>query len=89
MHDEIVFNHVKATAALLQRGLDELHAQVGAEAHERTAYALQRGAMLQAVTTLSLAGALHVTMNLIAPNGETVHLGDVHLDRDDGVPPAH
>lgn len=89
MHDDIVFNHFKATAALLQRGLDELRDQVGFEARDAAVRALQRGAHLQAITSLSMAGALHIKMNLVSPTGEVVNLGEVQIDSSAAMPAPH
>lgn len=42
--------------------------------------ALRAGSMARTTTTLSLAGAMMISFDLIAPNGEIFNLGCVEFD---------
>ena len=78
--DDPVRNHLLSTAVILQRAIAELRVQVGEEAHAMTNAALRAGSMARTTTTLSLAGAMMISFDLIAPNGEIFNLGCMEFD---------
>lgn len=77
--NEIVARHMQSSAAVMAAGLEALRAQAGEEACTRVAAAIGAGATMQIVAALSVAGALSLSLNLIAPNGETVNIGHVEF----------
>ncbi|MCC7101224.1 MAG: hypothetical protein IT500_16710 [Rubrivivax sp.] len=77
---DVVRDHLLATARVLNRALAELRAQVGAEAHAAVVAALRGGGMVRATTTISLAGAMMVSFDLVGPRGDVVNLGGVEFD---------
>lgn len=82
--NEIVFDHLTATGRLVMGSLDQLRSQIGANAHREVLLAIERGAMMQVITTVSLAGARHIAINLIGGDGTVVNLGQVEVDVDEG-----
>jgi len=77
-----VLGHLLATASLFSDAMEAYRQQVGEDAHRMALAALRGGSMLRATTTLSLAGAMAISLDLIAPNGEVINLGNVDFDGD-------
>lgn len=78
--DDVVRDHLNATTRLLQRALTELRDQAGTEAYAATVAVLRSGGMARVTTTLSLAGAMMVTFDLVGQRGDVVNLGAVESD---------
>lgn len=78
--DDLVREHLLATARLMNRALRELRDQAGTETYAATAAALRGGGMARATTTISLAGAMMVSFDLVGPRGDVVNLGAVEFD---------
>ena len=78
--DHPVHAHMTAAAALFQRALQELRAQTGEDAYVATAVALRSGAIGRITTSLSMAGAMLISFDLISPSGQEVNLGCVEFD---------
>ena len=78
--DDIVREHLLATARLLNRALRELRDQAGTEAYDATVAALRGGGMARATTTISTAGAMMVSFDLVGPRGDVVNLGAIEFD---------
>ena len=76
---KIVWQHMQSAAQVMDAGLESLREQVGDEAYKVTSAAIKAGCMMQIITTLSLAGMKALSINLIAPNGESVNLGTVEF----------
>jgi hypothetical protein len=78
--DHPVHAHMQAAAALFHRALQELRVQTGDEAYVATAVALRSGSIGRITTSLSLAGAMLVSFDLISPTGQEVNLGCVEFE---------
>lgn len=80
-HDPIL-RHLLATAGLLQSAVKAFEQQCDPGSHRALLAALAAGAMLRATTTISLAGAMGISFDLVAHDGEPIRIGHVDFDGD-------
>lgn len=72
--------HIDATARLLSRALVEFGQQMGQAALAAIDTALREGGMARATTTMSPAGFLMISFDLIGPKGDIVNIGRVEFE---------
>lgn len=78
--NQLVWEHMKHAATVMDAALVSLGEQFGEEALRRASAAIKAGSMMQIVTTLSLAGTKGLSFNLIGPGGESFNIGRVVFD---------
>ncbi len=77
-----VLRHLLATAGLMNAAIDAFSKQCGEDSRHLLLTALRSGSMMRATTTISLAGAMGITFDIVTPQGEVLNVGRVDFDGD-------